>query len=56
MEETAEPVSEGLSTRAEAEEDVEQATEDQAAPTVEARADSPTVPGRYPVEEADSDD
>ena len=55
-EETAEPVSKGLSTRAEAEEDAEQATEDQAAPTVEARASLPTVPRRYPVEEADSDD
>ena len=55
-EEAADPSSEGLTTRAKAEEDAEQATEDQAAPTVEARVGSPTVPGRHPVEEADSED
>ncbi|XP_073103335.1 uncharacterized protein [Elaeis guineensis] len=55
-EETTDPASEGLTTRAEAEEDAEQATEDQAAPTAEARVGSPTVPGRHPVEEADSED
>ena len=56
MEETAEPVSEGLSTRAEAEENAEPATEDQSAPTAEVRADPPTISHCHPVEEVDSDD
>ena len=55
-EETADPMSEGLTTRAEAEEGAEQAIEDQAAPTAEARAGSSTVPGRHLVEEVDSED
>nr|XP_010911651.1 intracellular protein transport protein USO1-like [Elaeis guineensis] len=55
-EETAEPASEGLSTRAKAEEDAEPVAEDQSAPTVEVRADPPTNSHRHPVEDVDSDD
>ncbi|XP_073102324.1 uncharacterized protein [Elaeis guineensis] len=54
-EETADPSSGGLTTRAEVEENTEQATEDQVAPTLEAQADSPTAPNLRPMEEADSE-
>ena len=55
-EEMTDPSSGGLTTRAEAKENAERATEDQAAPIPEARAGSPTVPSRHPVEEAHSED
>nr|XP_010911905.1 sarcalumenin-like [Elaeis guineensis] len=55
-EETADPSPGGPTTRAEAEADAEQATEDQAAPTPEAQVDSPTVPTLRLMEEVDSED
>ena len=55
MEETAGPASDGLSTRAEAEDVAEPVAEDQSAPMAEVGADLPTNSHRRPVEDVDSD-
>ncbi|XP_073110894.1 uncharacterized protein [Elaeis guineensis] len=55
-EETAGPASEGLSTRAKAEDVAEPVAEDQSAPTAEVGADPSTNSHHRPVEDVDSDD
>ncbi|XP_073116058.1 uncharacterized protein [Elaeis guineensis] len=55
-EETAGPASDGLSTRAEAEDVAEPVAEDQSAPMAEVGADLPTNSHRRPVEDVDPDD